>query len=209
MLKSGSLELQEAVQVIRAGGVVGYPSETVWGLGVLPRFPEVLSARKGREEGKPLQLSCPDAETALSYCVPTAALIALLGVLPGPLTVVTPGRATCPPEVAPGGLVGVRVPEHALALALLRETGPLLTTSLNPAGERPASTFQEAQAYGLADVLLSSGLQQAGGLASTVVQLPPDMSDAARILRVGAFPVARLRDILAGCGMKLIVELKV
>ena len=116
---------------------------------------------------------------------------------------VSPGRVECPPEVAPGGLVGVRVPDHGLALALLRETGPLLTSSLNPAGKVAATTFQEAQAYGLADVLLGSGSEEAGGLASTVVQLPPDMSDPARILRVGAFPVARLREVLAACGMEL------
>lgn len=199
----GDRQVLEAVSVVQKGGVVGYPSETVWGLGVLPRFSGVLSDRKGREAGKPLQLSCPDARTALAFCVPSAALLALLELLPGPLTVVSPGRVECPPEVAPGGLVGVRVPDHGLALALLRETGPLLTSSLNPAGKVAATTFQEAQAYGLADVLLGSASEEAGGLASTVVQLPPDMSDPARILRVGAFPVARLREVLAACGMEL------
>ena len=125
-------------------------------------------------DARPVRFQRP---TALAFCVPSAALLALLELLPGPLTVVSPGRVECPPEVAPGGLVGVRVPDHGLALALLRETGPLLTSSLNPAGKVAATTFQEAQAYGLADVLLGSGSEEAGGLASTVVQLPPDMSD--------------------------------
>lgn len=196
-------QVQEAVRVVRAGGVVGYPSETVWGLGVEPRFASVLTARKGREPGKPLQLSCPDAGTALAFCEPSAALLALLRLLPGPLTVVTPGRPGTLPEVAPGGLVGVRVPDHELALALLRATGSLLTTSLNPAGSLPAATFAEARGYGLADVLLGSAHDRAGGLASTVVQLPLDMSDPARILRVGAFPVPHLRAVLQESGVEL------
>lgn len=200
MEKSG---VQRAAQVIRTGGVVGYPSETVWGLGVLPPFAEVLVRRKGREAGKPLQVSCANRDSALSFCQASPALLALLDLLPGPLTIVAPAREGCPPEVAPEGLVGVRVPDHALAQALLHETGPLLTSSLNRAGESAASTFAQAQAYGLADVLLGAAQDEAGGLASTVVQLPAGAGEAARILRVGAFPVSRLRAVLEACGVRL------
>lgn len=193
-----------ACSVLGGGGVVGYPSETVWGLGVLPHFAATLATRKSREAHKPFQVSCADVEGALAFAPPTPALLTLLAELPGPLTVVTPARPQVDAQVAPGGWVGLRVPAHPLAQKLLRRSGPLLTSSLNPAGQAPAHTFAQAQAYALADVLLGSEAEQAGGLASTVVQLPADMNGRAQVLRIGAFGVDRLRDLLEPHSLEVI-----
>lgn len=198
----------QAAQLLRTGGVVGYPTETVWGLAAHPAHPQAvarLAALKGRDPAKPLQVSCLDPQAAHTLIREDAAVLgafaALADLWPGPLTLVLPAGAACPPALAPGGWVGLRVPDHRVARALLREVGGLLsTTSLNPAGQAAARTHAEAQAYALADLLLPPGDQEARGEASTVVRIG---GGGVEVLRGGALPVAtihqRLRDAGA-CG---------
>lgn len=191
-------DVAEAAELLRAGGVVGYPSETVWGLAAHPDCPGAvarLSALKGREPGKPLQVSCLDAAHAGTLTQGGPVFDALAALWPGPLTLVVPARPSCPPALAPGGWVGLRVPDHPVALALLRACGGLLaTTSLNPAGEQAARTFAEAQAYALASLLPDGGVP-ARGEASTVVRVGPN---GLEVLREGGLPVAALRERLRG-----------
>ncbi|QLG10211.1 L-threonylcarbamoyladenylate synthase [Deinococcus sp. D7000] len=193
--------LDRAWTVLRGGGVVAYPSETVWGLAVLPDHPaavERLYAVKGRAADRPVQVSCHDARAALELARPDAALTALSALWPGPLTLVTPARPGTPPTVAPGGLVGLRVPSHPLALALLRRSGGrLLTTSCNRSGQPPALTAAQARGMGLADFVLTGPEDAANGMpvagqASTVVQLPEGM-----VLRAGPLDAA-VAALLAG-----------
>lgn len=198
--------MARAAEVLAAGGVVGYPTEAVWGLAARPGHAAELHRRKGREPGKPVQVSCPDAPTALAWARPSAALTALSDLWPGPLTVVTAAQPTCPPDLAPGGQVGLRVPDHPLARALLLAAGPLATTSLNPAGLPAALTRREAARYALADLLLGQDTEEAPdpqGLASTVVALPIRPGEPARILRAGALPPEQVRAVLAGVGLAL------
>ncbi|CAM3651788.1 L-threonylcarbamoyladenylate synthase [Deinococcus frigens] len=174
--------LDDACAVLRRGGLVAYPSETVWGLAALPGHPaavERLYAVKGRAAHRPVQVSCQDACAALELAQPGAALLALSALWPGPLTLVTPALPGTPLTLAPGGLVGLRVPSHPLALALLRRCGGrLLTTSCNPSGQLPALTAAQARDMALADFVLPDGQENGagegpvGGLASTVVGLP-------------------------------------
>ncbi|GAA5531809.1 L-threonylcarbamoyladenylate synthase [Deinococcus aluminii] len=186
--------IARAAEWLAAGGVVGYPSETVWGLAARPDASERLYALKGREPGKPVQVSCLDAATARMLTRGGAAFDALSGLWPGPLTLVLPASPTCPPDLAPGGWVGLRVPDHPVALALLRASGGLLaTTSLNPSGQPAARTFGEAEAYGLAPFLLPDGGVPARGLASTVVRVD---GDELEVLREGALPVHVLQERL-------------
>ncbi|CAM4042074.1 L-threonylcarbamoyladenylate synthase [Deinococcus marmoris] len=188
--------------VLQRGGVVAYPSETVWGLAILPDHPEGverLYAVKGRAASRPVQVSCQDALAALELAQPDAALSALSTLWPGPLTLVTPALPGTPSTLAPGGLVGLRVPSHPLALALLRRCGGrLLTTSCNPSGQPPALSAAQAQDMALADFVLPD-LQYGnvdgrpvGGQASTVVQLP-----AGVVLRSGPLDGA-VAALLAG-----------
>ncbi|MFB9992515.1 L-threonylcarbamoyladenylate synthase [Deinococcus oregonensis] len=207
--------LQQAIAALQAGQIVGYPSETVWGLAAHAARQgavEALTLRKGREAGKPIQVSCLDLEAVQAVAYWSPVLEALAPFWPGPLTAVTAARSACPPDLAPGGWVGVRVPDHPVIQALLAGCGGLLaTTSLNPSSQAAARTFAEAQRYALADVLLSdvdtgenpdSGTT--AGVASTVIQLPAAGQSVARVLRQGGLPDEVLAEALARVGVQLI-----
>ncbi|ANE43460.1 L-threonylcarbamoyladenylate synthase [Deinococcus puniceus] len=208
-------QLRQAILALEAGQVVGYPSETVWGLAAHAARPgavQALTLRKGREEGKPIQMSCSDVQAVQAVAHWNAGLEAVAAFWPGPLTVVTAARPTCPPDLAPGGWVGVRVPDHPVIQALLAHCGGLLaTTSLNPSGQPAARTVAEARAYALADLLLPdtdqavySGSGKTAGVASTVIQLPAEPQQAARILREGGLPFPVLAEALARVGILLV-----
>ncbi len=192
----------QAVQTLVGGGVVGYPSETVWGLAALPASEaglERLYALKGRMDDKPVQLSCVDAATAEGWLRPgQEGAQALFRFWPGPLTLLAWAREGCPERLAPGGVVGLRVPSHAVIRALLLAAGgTLATSSLNPSGLPAATNEVEARAYRLADLLLSgsespgTGLDSpqldSSGLASTVFDLR-----TRQVLRAGAVSEAEL-----------------
>ncbi|WP_019588223.1 L-threonylcarbamoyladenylate synthase [Deinococcus apachensis] len=193
-----------AAALLASGDVVGYPTETVWGLAARPDQPGAVAqlyALKGRDGGKPVQISCVDAETARVLARGGMAFEALAPLWPGPLTLVLPANEACPPALAPGGWVGLRVPDHPVALALLRACGgTLATTSLNPSGQPAARTLAEARAYGLATLLLPDGGVPARGLASTVVRLDPD-GDRLEVLREGALPEEVLWERLRTLGV--------
>ncbi len=196
-------EIQQAAECLRTGGVVGYPTETVWGLAVRPESLAQLQERKGRDQAKAVQLSCADGPTALRLAQAHRAWVGLRVLWPGPLTVVAPAAPSCPRTLAPGGWVGLRVPAHPLAQALLRACGPLATTSLNPAGAPAAVTYAEAQAYALADLLLGGPEDTAGGQASTVIRLPELSGEVVTVLREGALPRAIIAGALAPLGLRL------
>ncbi|GGJ90191.1 L-threonylcarbamoyladenylate synthase [Deinococcus aquiradiocola] len=190
--------LDRAVRTLRAGGVVGFPTETVWGLAADPASGGAvgrLYAVKGREAAKPVQLSCLDAGVALSWArAGQEGLEALSVFWPGPLTVLAWAREGVPEWVAPGGVVGLRVPAHPAVRALLEGMGgALATTSLNPSGLPSARTLPEAERYGLADVLLPDGPGGAvvSGEASTVFDLR-----TRTVVRVGAVSLAEVLAVL-------------
>lgn len=189
--------VQQAAQVLAAGGIVAYPSETVWGLAAQADQAQAVArlyALKGRDAGKPVQVSCLNAEVALSLAQPSGALKALTGLWPGPLTIVTPARLDCPEWLAPGGLVGLRVPDHRVAQALLAACGGLLaTTSCNPSGQAPALNEPQARSMKLAELVLPDAGIPARGLASTVVELPEG-----RILRQGEVAASVIQARLFG-----------
>ncbi|MBW6394752.1 threonylcarbamoyl-AMP synthase [Thermus sp. SYSU G05001] len=179
-------ELQEAAETLRRGGLVAFPTDTVWG--VLARMEDEAACRriyelKGREEGKPLQVLVADLESALK--------LADLGKLrdkflrlaeafwPGGLTVVVPGQGI-PPWISRDGSVGLRMPDHVLLRELLRRVGGYAAaTSLNRSGEPPVRTEAEARAFAVDYVFPGEAM----GLASSVVDLR-----TRQVLREGAIP---------------------
>ena len=168
------MTIDEAVRVLRSGGVVGLPTDTVYGLAALPtaaRAVERLYDLKGRPEDKPIALLVPSVEAA-------AMLVELGGEAeelarahwPGALTLVLATAVPLAEWVGDRGLtVGVRMPDSDVALALLRRTGPLAVTSANLSGLPPALDDGEARAmFGdLVDGYLEG--ECPGGTASTVV----------------------------------------
>ena len=182
VLKPDREGLTRAAQLLRSGGVVAFPTDTVYGLGA-DASDEVAQKRifviKNRPVGMPLILMAA-AESQLEGWVhiDTRAEQIIRRWWPGPLTVVL--------HATGGVTMGVRIPQHEVALELLRASGPLMTTSANLHGKEPAMTAEEAsELSGLAAVL--DGGRASGGTPSTVLDLT---GDEPRILREGAVPAA-------------------
>ena len=194
----GSENIARATDVLRRGELVVYPTETVYGLGAdaldadaVERVFEV----KGRDRSKPISMAVPDVETALKYVEPTARERRFLDeFLPGPVTVVLERREAVPDALtASRDRVGLRVPDHEIALGLLERIAPLTSTSANVSG-RPSvrhvpdldPEIREAVA-----AIIDGGETPGGG--STVVDV-----EAGEIIRRGAM-AERVEAWLAEC----------
>ncbi|MDQ6918844.1 MAG: L-threonylcarbamoyladenylate synthase [Candidatus Dormibacteraeota bacterium] len=177
------MDLSEAVAALRAGGVVGFPTDTVYGLAVLQGGEAKVYEVKGRPAEQPLILMVADAVQAEAFVsVDPRARWYMERWWPGPLTLVLP---------AGEGTLGVRIPDHPVALELLRAAGPLLTTSANRHGAPPALTAEEASRLpGLAGVL--DGGRVPGGEPSTVIALLPGREMT--VIREGAISSHLLGD---------------
>jgi len=156
-----------AVERLRRGEVVAIPTETVYGLAALPDFEPTLRAVKGREAGKAVTWAVASREAAERLVDLSALGPQKLArrFWPGPLTLVLPRRN------GGAGTLGVRVPGHAVALALLEAIGtPLLLTSANKSGEGDARSAAEVVAAldGAIPLVLDAGPSQLGQ-PSTVV----------------------------------------
>jgi tRNA threonylcarbamoyl adenosine modification protein (Sua5/YciO/YrdC/YwlC family) len=136
--------LEEAAGILRSGGIVAIPTETVYGLAASSRIPEAverLMKIKGRPVGKPFSyhLSSVDHIADLVEEVPPLARRLLERYAPGPITLVLPGK-----KDAGGGWVGVRVPGNEIARKVIELAGaPLFVPSANRAGEPPAVRADE------------------------------------------------------------------
>lgn len=140
--------VREAAAAVADGGAVVYPTETVYGLGgnaLDPAAVERVFEIKRRPRRKPLSLAVPDVEEALALSEPSERAERFMRrFLPGPVTVVVP-RGPSVPDVltADRPRVGIRVPDHEVALALLRETPPLTATSANRSGGGSARRIED------------------------------------------------------------------
>ena len=173
-----------AAQLLRGGGVVAFPTDTVYGLGAAADdelAQRRIYAIKNRPVGMPLILMVA-AQSQLEGWVhlDSRAEEVIRRWWPGPLTLIL--------HASGGGTLGVRVPNHEITLELLRAAGPLMTTSANLHGNDPAMTAEEAaELPGLTAIL--DGGRAPGGTASTVVDLTgPEL----HILREGAIPAAEV-----------------
>jgi len=193
----------EAIRVLRAGGVVALPTDTVYGIAVALGTPggiERLFAVKRRPPEKSIALLLADAAQAAELAeFPPAADALAAALWPGPLTLVLRRRPDADlPAVLTGGepTIGVRLPDHPAPRALAAAVGPLPTTSANLSG-RPdsvlAATVVEELGDGV-DLVLDGG-RTAGSRPSTVVDVT---TDPPTILRVGPIDEARIRSVLAG-----------
>jgi L-threonylcarbamoyladenylate synthase len=199
----------DAVKHAAAGGMIGYPTETVWGLGVdatSEAAVDRLRNWKGRGDDAPLSILIADmADLEVFGFIVEEATLKLAGAFwPGPLTLVIPCRSSLASGVARSdGAVGVRCSAHPLAAALARRCeaegmGPLTATSLNRSGAPPAATRGEADANVDDDpdsprILDVEGSEAGGDLATTVV----DVSTARpEVLRWGSIRAAEINPVL-------------
>lgn len=167
--------IAEAVAAVRAGEVVGLPTDTVYGIGVDP-LDEVAVTRlfelKGRPEHKPVGLLVATVDQAkeIGEIHDTASELAIRH-WPGALTLVVTPRVVLADWVGDRQLrtVGIRVPDHPVARSLLLETGPLAVTSANESGGAEAMSDREArEIFGDSVAVYLEGVAP-GGEASTVV----------------------------------------
>lgn len=180
--------LGQAVEVIEDGGVIAFPTDTVYGIGV-SAFNEFAVDKIYRVKGRsllkavPILIADPGDLKGLTEPPNDAARKLMQKFWPGALTVVVRLGPDLPPNISPGETIGVRLPDHELTRELLRATGPLATTSANLSGQPSALTADEVldQLGGRIDLILDGG-PVPGGQASTVL----DCSGAQpRILREG------------------------
>ncbi len=196
-------DIQAAADILRQGGVVAFPTETVYGLGADAANPEALRrvfGIKGRPADHPLIVHFGDA-SLLDYWaggVPEGAWRLALGFWPGPLTLILPRRVHVQRLVTGGqDTVGLRVPDHPVALALLHALGSdkgLAAPSANRFGRISPTTAAHVQngLGGAVDMILDGGPCRVG-VESTIIGF-----DGARpmLLRPGGIAVAHLEDVL-------------
>jgi L-threonylcarbamoyladenylate synthase len=183
--------LAAAVEAMQAGGIVGIPTETVYGIGVVPR-PEALQAvirAKQRPDDKGIALlidGLDQVEALVEVSQTTRRLSA--GCWPGALTLVLPlRRPGLVPDALSGGrdTLGMRVPDHPVPRAIARALGPIAVTSANRSGEPPARSASELiESVGSALALVLDDGPVRGGVASTVVAV--SAGGAWHMLREGA-----------------------
>jgi L-threonylcarbamoyladenylate synthase len=182
--------------------VVVFPTETVYGLGVDARSADAVArlvALRGRDEGKPILVLVTDvamAETVVAE-MPESARRLAARFWPGPLTLVLPARRDLPAPLTAGtGTIGVRVPGHPDALALVGGLGrPVTAPSANPPGAESPRTLAVARSYFTDGVAAWVDAGTLRGGASTVAAVEPG---GVRVLRPGPVSEAALHAAL-GC----------
>ena len=197
----GPEHVKKIVRALRAGEVVGIPTDTVYGLAAMPNDAQAVSklaGLKGRSDQQPIAVLFDDIEGVAPYVEDTSALARLAPFWPGALTAVMGARDGLATAALPRlGTLGLRQPDDDLARSVIRACGgALAVSSANRTGAPPAlSAAEVSEAFG--DVLLVlDGGARLGGTASTVVNLavnppvvlrdgPIDASEVLAALRAG------------------------
>ena len=192
--------IKKAAEMLKNGGLVIFPTETVYGLGADATDKEAakaIYAAKGRPSDNPLIIHISSPEEAEAYAVTNENYYRLAKkFMPGPLTVILPRKDTIPKETA-GGLdtVAVRCPSHPIANALIGAAGiPIAAPSANISG-KPSPTNAKDVIFdmdGRVDIIIDGGDSEIG-LESTIVKLEDNKGI---LLRPGAVTVDALRCVL-------------
>ena len=194
-------ETEQAASMLRKGGLVAVPTETVYGIAASAEdgvAVQMIYDLKDRDYDKPVSVLVTGMDMVEKYCqnIPPVAYRLAEKYWPGPLTMILEDREVVPAMVtADTGTLGVRCPDHPLTLAIIEKAGvPLAAPSANPSGDEPAKTVREVLDYfnrkieGVVD-----GGPCAMGVASTVVDLT---EEEPKILREGGIPAGELLAFL-------------
>ncbi|MCL4458954.1 MAG: L-threonylcarbamoyladenylate synthase [Chloroflexi bacterium] len=192
------IALREAVEILQAGGLVAFPTDTVYGLGAhgyQDKAIEQIYRVKGREKSKPIPLLLAKAEeiTLVAQDVPQSAWRLAGRFWPGGLTLILLKRPNVPTAVSPGPTVAVRVPDHQVALRLITALqAPLAATSANRSGMASPTTAAQTYSQLVRRIpLILDGGTCPQGTPSTILDLtrePPI------VLRQGTIPIAALEE---------------
>jgi len=190
---------QAALEIIRRGGVVALPTDTVYGIGCAVNDASAIHKLyeiKQRDALKAIPVLVGDMDQAgqiASNFNPQAQLLAG-HFWPGALTIVVAKNPALPKELTVHATVGIRMPDHDWLLELLRESGPLAATSANLSGAASPVSAQEVleQLNGLVELVVDGGAC-AGGIPSTVVDCSQAKYD---ILREGGIAAAEIAQLI-------------
>ena len=192
--------ITQAIEVLQRGGLVAFPTDTVYGVGSLVfdgQAVESIYAAKDRPVEKAIPVLIADAADMerVGTNIPAVAHQLAARFWPGPLTCIIPKQPTLPEAVSATDTVGVRIPDHAVARTLLRAAGPMAVTSANLSGQPSQSTAEEvlAQLGGRIDLILDGG-KTPGGVPSTLVDCT---AAELKILREGPISLAEIKSSLA------------
>jgi L-threonylcarbamoyladenylate synthase len=187
-----------AKQIIQQGGLIAFPTDTIYGVAgdaFNPGAIEAIFTAKQRPDEKALPVLIGEFDQIIDLILhPDQRLQRIADAFwPGPLTLVLPKSPKVPPELSAYPTIGIRMPNLAFTLALLRETGPLATTSANlSGGPNPVDAASVmAQLGGRIDLLLDGG-PTPGPTASTVVDIS---EQEMKILRPGPITLAELQSV--------------
>lgn len=194
-------ELDVCAQVFNRGDLIAFPTDTVYGVGADAGNPEAvrrLFRAKGRPADKPLPVLVGHQADLHRFGrdVPAEAEALAEAFWPGPLTIVVrSGRGICPEALAYGDTVGLRMPDHSIALQLLRHIyRPMAVTSANLSGiEAPVSASGVIRMLGSSLAVLIASDDRGSGVPSTVLDLT---SLPFRILRQGAVTLQQLAAVV-------------
>jgi L-threonylcarbamoyladenylate synthase len=193
-------QLTVAVEAIRRGEVVAFPTDTLYGLAVDPRSDaalDLLFALKARSADRTVALIGASVAQAMEVAELTGAARRLVDRFwPGPLTLVVPARGPVAPLArSASGLVGIRVPDHPVAQALAEACGHAITaTSANASGQASTALPDQVAAALPGVAVLVDGGPSPGGPASTMVDAS---TREIRLLREGALPWSRVLEFLS------------
>jgi len=192
-------EIEQALRILKNGGIVAFPTDTVYGLGSLAfdnAAIESIYTAKDRpiEQAIPILIADLDDIYKVADDMPDMVLRFAVRFWPGPLTCVVPKKLILPPAVSATQTVAVRIPDHPDARALLHAAGPMAVTSANISGQSSPSTAQEVydQLNGRIPLILDGG-KTPGGLPSTLVDCT---GESPVILREGPISLAELMAVL-------------
>lgn len=187
-----------AARIISEGGLIAFPTDTIYGVAGDPLNPDSLrkiyqAKERPDEKALPVLIGALDQLTALVSALSPEVEAIAKSFWPGPLTLVLPKNPNLPPELTAYPTVGVRMPDHPFTLALLRRTGPLATTSANISGGPNPTTAQNVldQLGGRIDLILDGG-PTPGPTASTVADVS---SSPIKILREGPISLSDLQNL--------------
>jgi L-threonylcarbamoyladenylate synthase len=199
LLSSLQKQVEQGISILKDGGIVAFPTDTVYGLGAcinLPQAVERVYDIKGRAKNMPLPLLLADKSQIeeVAEVVPPIARLLAEKFLPGGLTMVLFKSKSVPDIVSGGGkTVAIRIPAHPVPLALARGVGtPIIGTSANLSGQPSALTAEEVytQLDGRVDLIIDGG-RCPGGRESTIVDLT---GKTPIVLREGAISPEELKS---------------
>ena len=182
------MSIKTAVDTLKKGGVIAFPTDTVYGIGADPfqsAAIQKLYTIKGRPKNKPIPIlvGCYQDVENIAQNLPEIFFQLATQFWPGALTLIVEAKGLPTPITAGGNTVGLRMPDHPIALKILQRFGPIATTSANKSDKAPATSKSEIEGElgNLVDLIIDGGTTNTG-TSSTVIDLiktPP------KVLRQG------------------------